>query len=154
MQTQWREARVDLGRWAGQEVEIEALPLPASYGLGATQRPPAQQANAWRPRKPITAYWADLFIHPREPDRSRPNIVVLLVDTLRRDHVSVYGYGRPTTPQIDALAAEGVRFDRAFSNAPWTDPSVLVPPSGARPQCQPRARCSVYGRSAICDSAC
>ena len=155
LQTQWREARVDLGRWAGQEVEIELEAVHATQrGLqvqaardagfipaeqagvqgGAPQPPLAQEeANASRPRKPITAYWGDLFVRSREPDRSRPNIVVLLVDTLRRDHVSAYGYGRPTTPQIDALAAEGVRFDAAFSNAPWTDPSVLALFTGAYP---------------------
>jgi arylsulfatase A-like enzyme len=125
LQTQWREARVDLGHWAGQEIEIE---LEATHAAGGED-----SSRGGPPANPITAYWGDLFLHPRELDRSRPNLVVLLIDTLRRDHVSAYGYGRPTTPQIDALAAEGVRFDSAISNAPWTDPAVLALFTGVYP---------------------
>lgn len=51
---------------------------------------------------------------------TRPNIVVVLVDTLRRDHVGAYGYPRPTTPFLDSLAADGVVFDAAWSHAPQT----------------------------------
>ena len=121
LQTQWREVRVDLGRWAGQEVDLEFEAVHAARGAH------------WHPRRPVTAYWGDLFVHSGTPDRARPNIVLLLVDTLRRDHVSAYGYERPTTPQIDALAAEGVRFESAFANAPWTDPSVLTVLTGVYP---------------------
>lgn len=52
------------------------------------------------------------------------NVVVVCVDTLRADHVSAYGYSRPTTPRLDALAREGVLFENALSAAPWTVPSV------------------------------
>lgn len=54
----------------------------------------------------------------------RPNILMIVVDTLRKDHLSAYGYSRPTSRNIEILAAEGVRYDRAFSQAPWTTPSV------------------------------
>ena len=53
-----------------------------------------------------------------------PNIVLLLVDTLRSDHVGCYGAAHDTSPTIDALAAEGIRFAQAHSTAPWTSPSV------------------------------
>lgn len=53
-----------------------------------------------------------------------PNVIVLLIDTLRADHLSTYGYKRPTSPAIDALAANGARFDAAYAAAPWTRPSV------------------------------
>lgn len=52
-----------------------------------------------------------------------PNVVLLVVDTLRADHLGAYGYGRPTSPAIDRIAAEGVVFERAFSPAPWTLPA-------------------------------
>ncbi|MCF6283807.1 MAG: sulfatase-like hydrolase/transferase [Candidatus Hydrogenedentes bacterium] len=55
----------------------------------------------------------------------RPNIVIFLIDTLRADRLGVYGYERPTSPNIDALAEEGVCFTRADSAAPWTLPSVV-----------------------------
>ena len=55
---------------------------------------------------------------------SRPNILLIVVDTLRADHLSSYGYPRKTSPEIDALAARGVRFDRHRAQAPCTFPSM------------------------------
>jgi len=52
-----------------------------------------------------------------------PNILLVVLDTLRADHVSSYGYTRPTTPNIDRLAREGVLFENAFSTSPWSLPS-------------------------------
>jgi arylsulfatase A-like enzyme len=54
---------------------------------------------------------------------SGPNILVLVADTLRADHVSGYGYQRPTTPRIDRLAAEGQLFLDAYSASSWTLPA-------------------------------
>jgi arylsulfatase A-like enzyme len=62
-----------------------------------------------------------------------PNVLLIVVDTLRADHVGCYGYERDTTPAVDALAAEGVRFERAYSTAPWTIPSVGSMLSGLWP---------------------
>jgi arylsulfatase A-like enzyme len=59
------------------------------------------------------------------PHTSTPmNVIVVLVDTLRADHMSLYGYSRATTPFIDKLAAEAVVFDRARAQAACTFPSV------------------------------
>jgi hypothetical protein len=55
---------------------------------------------------------------------ARPNVIVIMVDTLRADHMSTYGYSRPTTPFIDGLAAKSVVFERARSQAACTFPSV------------------------------
>lgn len=52
------------------------------------------------------------------------NAIVVLVDTLRADHLSAYGYPRPTSPEFDRLAAESVLFERAYSQASCTFPSV------------------------------
>ncbi|MFP6584384.1 MAG: sulfatase-like hydrolase/transferase [Candidatus Hydrogenedentota bacterium] len=54
----------------------------------------------------------------------RPNVVWILIDTLRSDHVGAYGYERDTTPHIDALAERGVLFERHFAQAPNTLLSV------------------------------
>ncbi|HWP65704.1 MAG TPA: sulfatase [Candidatus Limnocylindria bacterium] len=54
-----------------------------------------------------------------------PRALVYLVDTLRRDRLGIYGYHRPTSPRIDALARECAIFDRAYAPAPWTLPSVV-----------------------------
>ena len=58
------------------------------------------------------------------PPTPGPGVVLVVVDSLRRDHVSGYGYARATTPRLDRLAAQGVRYDRAVAQAPWTTPSV------------------------------
>ncbi|MEP7380605.1 MAG: sulfatase [Gemmatimonadota bacterium] len=52
-----------------------------------------------------------------------PNIVLLILDTVRASSLSLYGYARPTSPVLDALAHESTVFDLAFSAAPWTAPS-------------------------------
>src|SRR5690606_4827215 len=48
---------------------------------------------------------------PKRP----PNIVIFAIDSIRRDHMSCYGYERLTTPYMDRIAAEGVRFENSFS---------------------------------------
>jgi arylsulfatase A-like enzyme len=54
---------------------------------------------------------------------SRPNIILITLDTLRADHLSCYGYSRPTSPILDGFAAHATRFDLARATAPWTLPS-------------------------------
>jgi arylsulfatase A-like enzyme len=62
---------------------------------------------------------------PRTSVRPAPKVVLYLVDTLRRDRLGVYGYDKPTSPRLDALARECAVFDRAYAPAPWTLPSVV-----------------------------
>ena len=59
------------------------------------------------------------------------NVVVVLIDTLRADHLGAYGYDRPTSPHFDALAADSVLFDHTVSQAAWTKPSVASLMTGA-----------------------
>jgi arylsulfatase A-like enzyme len=63
----------------------------------------------------------------------KPNVVILLLDCLRADHVGVNGYHRDTTPSLDGLAAEGVNFSLAFAQAQWTRPSVPALLTGLYP---------------------
>ena len=53
-----------------------------------------------------------------------PHIVLVLIDALRADHTSLYGYERPTTPHMERIAEVGLVGDRHFVNAPWTKPSI------------------------------
>ncbi len=57
------------------------------------------------------------------PVAGHPNVVMIVMDTTRADRLSCYGYSRPTTPNVDRLAAEGTLFERAMASAPWTMPS-------------------------------
>src|SRR5688500_6860060 len=53
-----------------------------------------------------------------------PNILFLSIDTLRADHMGLYGYGRNTTPAIDAWAKDAVVFENAQASASWTLPGL------------------------------
>ena len=55
----------------------------------------------------------------------RPNVLLISIDTLRADHLGCYGYERDTSPRIDALAREGVLFERVLSTSSWTLPAHL-----------------------------
>ncbi len=59
-----------------------------------------------------------------DPADGAPNVLFVLVDTLRADHLQSYGYEKQTSPVLDQLAAEGLRFESAYVQATWTRPSV------------------------------
>lgn len=97
-------------RWRGLAA-IVGLPL-SLLGAGCEKvegpaAPAAATAPASRPRADAT--W--------------PNVVLVSIDTLRPDHLGCYGYARPTSPNIDRVAAEGALFTTAISSAPWTLPA-------------------------------
>jgi arylsulfatase A-like enzyme/Flp pilus assembly protein TadD len=54
---------------------------------------------------------------------SRGPIILISIDTLRADHLPIYGYGKVKTPAIDALAADGIVFEQAYAHSPQTLPS-------------------------------
>ena len=53
----------------------------------------------------------------------RPDVLVVTLDTTRADHLGAYGYERPTSPNLDALAAESIVYDNAYSTSSWTLPA-------------------------------
>ncbi|MFH1038814.1 MAG: sulfatase [PVC group bacterium] len=57
-------------------------------------------------------------------DSGIKNVLVIVLDALRADHLGCYGYRRNTSPAIDRLARQGIVFDRAIVQAGWTKPSV------------------------------
>jgi arylsulfatase A-like enzyme len=52
-----------------------------------------------------------------------PNVLLVVLDATRKDHLSAYGYDRPTTPALEELADEGTRYEQAITPSPWTPPS-------------------------------
>lgn len=64
---------------------------------------------------------------------TRPNVVLVVMDTLRADRLSSYGYVRPTSPRLDALAARGVLFETCYSSASWTWPATASILTGLTP---------------------
>ncbi len=68
-----------------------------------------------------------------EPQPAKPNVLLIMVDTLRADHVGCYGYKLPTTPAIDGVAAEGIRVRETVAAASWTMPSLATMFTGVPP---------------------
>lgn len=63
----------------------------------------------------------------------RPNILLLVIDALRADRLGCYGYDRALTPTLDEMAAEGVTFEQAVAQSPWTQPSMAALFTGMYP---------------------
>jgi arylsulfatase A-like enzyme len=97
-----------------------AIGSPASIRAASGTRVPRQGAL-------LFALIAGLACGPNVGEQRaldpRPNIVLISMDTTRADHLSVYGYERPTSPRIDALAREGVRFEIAYAPSATTGPT-------------------------------
>ena len=69
----------------------------------------------------------DLQVGPlqRQGDPTRPNLLLIVVDALRADALGLYGQERPTSPCLDALAAQSLVFERAWTQYTWTGPSFV-----------------------------
>ncbi len=114
----WRELRLDLRLFANRLTEFK---FSAS----------AIHENA-------LSYWGSPTIRHslmKAQSQSTPQgVVLVLMDTLRKDHVGAYGYHRRTSPNFDSLAAEGVLFEDAISQASWTKVSVPSTLTSTYPQ--------------------
>ncbi|MFQ5691249.1 MAG: sulfatase-like hydrolase/transferase, partial [Gemmatimonadota bacterium] len=94
-----------------QRVMRQTLPGAAVLGLVLAGVWLAARRDESRPATTATA---------RE---GAPNILLIILDTVRASELGAYGYERPTTPRIDRLAASGALFEAAFSTTSWTLPS-------------------------------
>jgi arylsulfatase A-like enzyme len=69
----------------------------------------------------------------RLPRAGSPNVVLIVLDTVGAGHLGRYGCNRPTSPTLDELATQGVRFERAQATSSWTMPSVASMFTGRPP---------------------
>lgn len=102
----WHAAHVDLTPWAGESVTLRF----------ETESPDGNRG---------CVLWSEPTILGPTPPARLPNLVLLSLDTLRPDHLSLYGYERPTSPRIDEWAEHGVVFEHAVTSSPWTLPAHL-----------------------------
>jgi len=58
--------------------------------------------------------------------KEKPNVILIMVDTLRADHLPCYGYRDNVTPAINRFASDGVRYENAFAQSSWTKPQVAT----------------------------
>jgi arylsulfatase A-like enzyme len=89
-------------------------------------------------RGPFVGFATLRIALPFEAERQRssegrPNIVLIVVDTLRADRLSCHGNERETSPTMDRLAREGLRCEQAYSSAPWTIPGTASVLTGLTP---------------------
>ncbi len=121
----WIEADVSLEAYAGREVEIFFKTAQSQRGLRPL--PPSGDQAVWAHPK----IWA-----PRgdEDRRIFPDVILITVDTLRADHLGCYGYPKNTSPSIDALAADGILFENAFTTVPRTTPALASLMTGDYPR--------------------
>ena len=77
--------------------------------------------------------WPFRVALPLDADPRFERVVLVTIDTLRADHVSSYGYVRPTTPFLDSMAARGVLFERAMASCSQTAPSHATLLTGLHP---------------------
>ena len=68
---------------------------------------------------------ADPTVHDLDDYGRAKGVILVSIDTVRRDHVGAYGYGKPTTPRLDALARGGILCEDAVSTSSWTLPAHL-----------------------------
>jgi arylsulfatase A-like enzyme len=105
-------------------------PLSASPALAAAPAAPAADAS---PATPPAAPAAVPAVHtPQAPAGTRPDIYLITLDTVRPDRTSVYGHKRDTTPNLQALAARGVVFERAYAVGSDTQRVIMPFVSGRR----------------------
>jgi arylsulfatase A-like enzyme len=101
----WAQHRVSLEHYAGRSVELELRSEPGDEALLDY------------------LFLAEPAVFT--PDPSPRRLVLVFIDTLRRDHLGLYGYRRhETSPTLDRWAQQAVVFDQARATAPWTLPSV------------------------------
>ena len=100
---QWAQRQVDLSRLAGQTVLL------------------ALEADAARAGS-VALWGAPTLTGARAT--AKPNIIFYVIDGGSAEYMSVYGYNRRTTPNLERLAADGAVFERAYSNSTWTKPST------------------------------
>jgi arylsulfatase len=83
----------------------------------------------WRGANGSRFAFAELAATPAAPVE-RPPVILIAVDTLAAANMSLYGYARATTPELEALARQAVTFERCTSNSTWTVPSFMALMSG------------------------
>jgi len=110
----WTDHRISLAPWAGQSVSLRLRTETGEQGDFDY------------------VFLADPTVYT--PTDTPRRVMLVFIDTLRPDHMGLYGYERPTTPNIDRWARQGAVFENARTVAPWTLPSARAVLSGRQPE--------------------
>ncbi|MBV6521929.1 MAG: hypothetical protein MNPFHGCM_02073 [Gemmatimonadaceae bacterium] len=121
-------AAVVIGRWLARDVgwprraARQALGMVVLISVAAVG---TRGARAWSTRSALAALPA--------PRADAPNVILIILDTMRAANMRLYGYEWDNTPKIDALAQQAAVFDNAIAPAPWTLPSHASMFTGLNP---------------------
>ena len=119
----WEGAVVDLSDLAGETISLSlSLEAERPGTIGFWGAPVIRNRGALPARGPTTSSGraSDGVVSLQPPQ----GVILILADTLRRDHLDAYGYERATAPVLTRLASEGALFEDCIAQAPWTKPSV------------------------------
>lgn len=129
-------------RASGLRILQPALTAPA--GIGSPKPNGAEVGDVVQPASEVLSPTEDVAkslpaglgaaLRASPPAERPPNVIIYLVDTLRADHLGTYGYGRPTSPSLDAMSLESVVFDHAMAQSGWTRTSVASILTGLQPR--------------------
>ncbi len=128
--------------WTLSPTDTAAPPSPTAEAEAPTQPPsPTAQPAVDSPTPlptptdtPLPTATPTASPSPVPVHTSPPNIILIVVDSLRADHVSGYGYPRQTTPNLDAfMVSQGAIFAEATTTSPWTCPSNAALMTGRMP---------------------
>ena len=126
------------GESAIVKVSLRARPGtkgPAVGGLTIVGPLLAVQSDEAQARDSTRSGTTVLAIQQPDPPLDRPpNVLVYLIDTLRADHLGAYGYDKGTSPNLDALAGDGILFTETMAQSSWTRSSVASIFTGVHPR--------------------
>jgi len=108
----WEPWPIDLDGWGGRPATVE-LTLAGEPGTIGFWGSPAFRRRGVEPER---AAWTG----PGEGVEPPTGVILIMVDTLRPDHLDAYGYDRATAPALAEMAEDGVRFEKAWAQATWT----------------------------------
>jgi arylsulfatase A-like enzyme len=112
-ETLFEETYGDKLHWAQRSVDLSGL---AGQTVNLTLEAVADRAGT-------IALWAAPTLSGSRRTQ-KPNVIFYIIDCAAADNMSVYGYNRRTTPNLERIAAEGAVFEDAYSNSSWSKPSV------------------------------
>jgi len=113
-ESQWQRIKVDLSAYSGQTGTIRFV----------------TEAGADALMDYVFLAEPTLYTPVKDPQR----ILLVFIDTLRPDHMGIYGYHRDTTPKLNAWSSDAAVFENARSVAPWTLPAARAAFSGHQPE--------------------
>ena len=112
----WRRFRVDLGGMQGVQAKIRFTVNHAEHHRGDY------------------AFWGNPVVYTADKNRQDTPVILISCDSLRADHLSCYGYSRPTSPHLDEWARETVLFENAICQEAWTPTSHMTMLTGLYPK--------------------